>query len=55
MSTQDRKACGGMSWTRGRDLAAAAVVVAVLTAFPGVLPNAVGLARQPAGDLPALG
>ncbi|MFI6705676.1 endonuclease/exonuclease/phosphatase family protein [Nonomuraea sp. NPDC050478] len=41
MSTQDRKAGGGMSWTRGRVLAAAAVVVAVLTAFPGVLPNTV--------------
>ncbi|TXK34831.1 endonuclease/exonuclease/phosphatase family protein [Nonomuraea sp. C10] len=42
MSAQDRNAGGGMSWTRGRVLAAVAVVVAVLTAFPGVLPNTVG-------------
>ncbi|MDA0635002.1 endonuclease/exonuclease/phosphatase family protein [Nonomuraea sp. MCN248] len=39
MNTQDRTT---LSWTRERVLAAVAVLVAVLMAFPGVLPNAVG-------------
>ncbi|MFG1948239.1 endonuclease/exonuclease/phosphatase family protein [Nonomuraea sp. NPDC048826] len=44
MTTQDREARGGgrLSWRRGRVPAVVAVTVAVLMAFPGVLPNTVG-------------